>query len=251
MKLPELIIIGAPKCGTTALWYNLDKHPEISMATRTSSAIEIHFWGFKYWKKGLNWYRGLFDDNKLVGEKSVRYWSNKESLKKIKKYIPNVKLLLCLRNPVDRAYSNYQMHFKSNKVGIFNFNLFEKRYADQGLYIQHIENKILKYFNEDQLHICITEHMKKNPTIEMRKVFDFLDVRDLKYPKKIVEGTLLQDRDRQTDIKANKEEKFYRVWSRHTERLEGPLRDQIKRYYESYNDRLFDYLGREIKEWKR
>lgn len=250
MKLPEFIIIGAPKCGTTALWYNLDKHPEISMATRTSSAIEIHFWGFKYWQKGLNWYKGLFDDNTLVGEKSVSYWSSKKSIRTMKKFIPNVKLILCVRNPIDRAYSNYQMHFKSNRVGAFNYNLFKKRYANQGIYIQHVEDTILRYFDESQFHICITEYMKQNPTKEMAKVFDFLGVDDLKYPKKTVEGTLLQTRDRQTDIKNNKKEKFYRVWSRHIERLEGPLRDQIRRYYEPYNDRLFDYLGHEIKEWR-
>lgn len=249
MKYPDLIIIGAPKCGTTALWYNLDKHPDISMATKTKTAIEIHFWGSRFCKKGTNWYKSLFNDNKIVGEKSVSYWSNKNSIKAMKKFIPDVKLILCIRNPIDRAYSNYQMHFKSNKVGAFNFNLFIKRYSSQGVYINHIKNNILRQFDESQLHICVAERMKNDTTYEMSKVFNFLGVNDIKLKPREVEGKLLQTRNRKEDIEINRNEKFYRVWSRHTEKLKGPLREQLLRYYRPHNRRLFEHLGYKIKEW--
>jgi hypothetical protein len=55
MPLPKIIICGVAKGGTTALWYNLDKHPEIHMATRTDTSIEMHFWGSKFRHKGLDW----------------------------------------------------------------------------------------------------------------------------------------------------------------------------------------------------
>ena len=53
MKFPDFIIIGAAKCGTTALWMNLDKHPEINMGRKGYSSIEVHFWGYKFGEKVL------------------------------------------------------------------------------------------------------------------------------------------------------------------------------------------------------
>lgn len=248
MKFPDFIIIGAPKCGTTALWYNLDKHPDISMATRTSHSIEMHFWGFKYWKNGLVWYKKLFEDGKLCGEKSVSYWSSNKSLKFMKKFIPDVKLILCVRNPVDRAYSNFKMHNRLNNAK-FTFSSF-RRYASQGKYIQNIENKILKYFNRDQLYVCVQEIMKNETTKEMGKIFNFLGVNDLNYQAKIINPFLLKNKTRQEDININRSEKFYRVWKHNFQMTDFLLRKQIMSYYNNSNRKLFDFLGFEIKEWK-
>ena len=251
MKFPNFIIIGATKCGTTALWYNLDKHPDIYMALKSATSIEMNFWAGKKWKEGFDWYKSKFKDNKISGEKTVAYFINTKALRLIRENIPNVKLFFCIRNPADRAYSNFQMHKNANKITNFNFNIFKKRYALSGKYINHIQNRILKYFTKDQLHICILETMKKNMTEEMGKAFSFLDVEDLNFPSKIIYGQLLKNRTRKEDIKLNHKEKFYRVWSRHTEKLTGPLRKEILEYYKPCNEKLFDFLGYEIKGWNK
>jgi hypothetical protein len=251
MKFPEFIIIGAPKCGTTALWYNLDKHPEISMATKTKSSVEIHFWGSRHWNKGFKWYKNLFEDGKLCGEKSVGYWSNMRSIKLMKQHIPDVKLILCVRNPVDRAYSNYQMHHRKQKVGAFDFNTFLRRYAGQGRYIKHINNKILKHFDSKQLHVCVQEKMKKNITEEMKKVFEFLEVDDLGYKGKEIHPILTATRTRMEDVALSRKEKTYRVWSRYTGLEKSPIRTEVLKYYKPFNKQLFDYLGYDIKEWNK
>jgi len=251
MKLPEIIIVGATKCGTTALWYNLDKHPDIFMAPKSKTSIEMHFWKSTSWKKGLDWYKTRFPTKKLAGEKSAAYFANKQAFKTMHKYIPDVKLIFCVRNPVDRAYSNFQMNKKARKVSVFNRNIFNQRYAAHGKYINFIERNILKHYPQDQLHICVTEHMKKNPTEEMRKVFEFIGVSDLGYPKKIIDGQLLKNRSRQEDIKLNQKEKFYRVWSKQPDKLVGPFRKELLNYYKPFNLRLFDYLGYNIKEWNK
>lgn len=249
MILPKIIIIGAPKCGTTALWYNLDKHPSIYMATRTDESIEMHFWHGKFWGKGLKWYSSRFKPDKICGEKSVEYWNSKPAIKTIKKYIPDVKLILCVRNPVDRAYSNFQMHRNAGRVSSFNY----KSYLSPGKYINKIDNKLLPFIKKDQLHICVAEYMKQDPTSEMKKVFDFIGVEDLNYPKKVIDGVLRRHRSRQEDIELNRQEEFYRVWDRWSakDRLTGPDRDKLLEIYRPYNEKLFDFLGYEVEEWSK
>ena len=250
MKLPDIVIIGAPKCGTTALWYNLDKHPDITMATKTQTSVEIHFWGSRHWKKGFDWYSSLFTGDKLCGEKSVNYWSSARSMRLMKQHIPDAKLFLCIRNPVDRAYSNFQMHARKGKFTHFNFKIFQKLYSNQGMYMQHIEKKVLKFFDKSQLHICVQERMKNNITREMRKAFEFLGVDDLNYKGKEIEPILTAKRTRQEDIALSRSEKTYRVWSRYSGLTDKQLRKQIQTFYKAHNERLFKFLGYEIKEWR-
>jgi len=254
MRLPNFLIIGGTKCGTTALWYNLDKHPDISMATRNDHTLEMHFWGSKTWGNGLEWYSNRFDqdENKIVGEKSTEYCSNKRSLKLAKKHIPDLKLIYCVRNPIDRAYSNFQMNKRAGKVSSFNFNIFKQNYASAGNYFGRIRGNVLRNFKKEQLYICIMEHMKENTTEEMSKVFNFLGAEDLKLKQKILSnGVLLRNRTRQEDIKANKKEDYYRVWSKHTDRLEGPLRERLIEHYKPLNAKLYDFLGYKIEEWDK
>lgn len=243
MPLPKIIIVGVAKCGTTALWYNLDKHPEIHMATRTDHAVEMHFWASKFRHKGLDWYSSRFDEGKIGGEKSTEYHNRIPCLRDIKEHIPDARIILCVRNPVDRAYSNLQMHQKKGGPNPF------KKYIGVGRYINSV-NKILKVFDEEQLFVCVAEHMKNDPTTHMKEVFDFVGVNDLALPKKEIHGVLLKDRSRQEDIKLSRSEPFYRVWSKHKKRLTGPERDKWLKHYRSYNKKLFEYLGYEIEEWK-
>lgn len=240
MILPKIIICGVAKAGTTALFYNMDKHPEIHMATRTDTSIEMHFWGSKFRHKGLEWYSSRFKEGFIGGEKSTEY-SKGSCLKDMKQHIPDAKLFLCVRNPVDRAYSNYQMHQKKGK------SVPLKQYMGVGRYINKINN-ILKVF--DDVHIVVCEHMKKDPTTEMKKVFDFIGVEDLALPKKEIDGVLLRNRTRQEDIKASRQEPYYRVWSKHKGRLTGKERQKWLKHFEPYNEKLFEHLGYSIEEWR-
>ena len=187
MKFPDFVIIGAPKCGTTALWFNLDKHPEIQMAQKAPNSIEMHFWGYKFWDKGFGWYKEKFG-NKLSGEKSVDYYINRKSMRLMKQHIPDVKLILCVRNPADRAYSNFQMHMRAKKQSTFSFELFKKQYARKGKYYTHIREKVLEFFPPEQLYVCVAEHMKKNTSNEMDKIFEYLGAKEFHLPTKIVSG---------------------------------------------------------------
>jgi hypothetical protein len=233
MRFPDFIIIGGVKCGTTALWFNLDKHPDISMAMPTDKdGIEMNFWRKANFRKGVDWYKSRFNSNvKLVGEKSAGYSASKGSMVAIKNHIPDVKLIYCIRNPVDRSWSNYQMNLKSKKVPN-DFWATGSRYHSGSKYIHWLNTCILPNFSRDQLHIVVMERMKNNTTEEMRKVFHFLEVEDLNYKTKDV-GVFDKTIEH---INKSRKQKFYRSWS-----LQKALKN--KTFYQKLSLRLKDKLS--------
>jgi len=125
IKLPNFLIVGAPKSGTTSLYYYLKEHPEIYM----SKLKEPHFFSkecknlpfrgpkdeslgsTKYmnltWEDYQNLFKGAIT-YKAVGEASADYlYYFKCSIKNIKKYLGNPKIIIILRNPIERAFSAY------------------------------------------------------------------------------------------------------------------------------------------------
>jgi len=85
----------------------------------------------------------------------------------------------------------------------------------------------------------------------MKKLFEFIGVEDLGYPSKEINPLLRENRTRDEDVKLSQSQKFYRVWSRHPKKLTGPLRNELLEFYKEDNEKLFDFLGYEIKEWKK
>ncbi|NIQ15891.1 MAG: sulfotransferase, partial [Candidatus Dadabacteria bacterium] len=117
--LPNYLIIGGQKCGTNSLYAYLANHPNV----RPALTKEIRFFD-KYYQRGINWYKVCFpfkfDQNLhkgsiIAGEATERYLEYPHAPKRVREALPHVKLILLLRNPVDRAYSHYSMRFKAGK----------------------------------------------------------------------------------------------------------------------------------------
>lgn len=251
MKFPDFIIIGAAKCGTTPLWYNLDKHLDITMGPRNSERgkVEMYFWGTSnYTDKGIDWYKKKFD-GKVSGEKTPKYHTSKLAISQMKKHIPNVKLIMCVRHPAERAYSNWKMNLKGGKApSVFTYNLFTRRYAGLGKYIVNLERNVLSIFPKKQLHICVTEWMKKNTVEEMNKIYDFLGIPRQDIERRVVKiETNLPGPELMKKVRA---ETWYRTWDQYSKTVQGKLRKQINAYYKNHNEKLFNFLGYEIPEWK-
>ena len=108
--LPDYLIIGAQKCGTGSLYRYLNQHPRI----KSGITKEVRFFD-KYYNRGINWYRVFFPFKDLLGRKYLtgdatpRYLDHPHAPKRVKEIIPNVKFIVLLRNPIDRAYSMYNM----------------------------------------------------------------------------------------------------------------------------------------------
>lgn len=117
--LPSFIIIGAQRCGTTSLYDYLSHHPQI-----IPSPVKELFYFDDYYTRPIEWYKSFFPTEKereklerdlvasvITGEASPSYFFHPYAAKRIKETLPDVKLILVLRDPIERAYSHYN-HIK-------------------------------------------------------------------------------------------------------------------------------------------
>ena len=118
-RLPDYIIAGAQKSGTTSLWAYLSEHPQVDPPmTKEMSFFDINF------HRGMNWYRmhfpldtgarshNGFGEKKLTGESTAYYMFHPLAPARIAQTLPQAKIVLLLRNPVSRAFSHYQLKLR-------------------------------------------------------------------------------------------------------------------------------------------
>lgn len=106
---PDFLIIGAQKAGSTNFWHILDQHPEVAMTPKK----ELHYFTRYTNYPDHDWYRSQFEDNgKLTGEASPDYCFWPGALEKMHDFDADLRLIFILRNPVDRAISQYWMEFR-------------------------------------------------------------------------------------------------------------------------------------------
>ena len=199
MKLPNFLIIGAQKAGTTTLYNALNQHPEIYMPGLDLDYIpdvkEINFY-FKenLFKRGLNYYKSLFKPTKqkIIGEASPGYMCHPLVPKRIYETNKNVKIICILRNPVDRAYSQ----FWDNKRHLSETGTFEdaflkyshyKRYEPgkigyftRGFYADYLQ-KYYDLFPSTNILVLKNEDLQNNFEDTIFKCLKFLDVKNLSF----------------------------------------------------------------------
>lgn len=184
-SLPNLVVIGAMKAGTTSLHHYLDCHPDISM----SRVKETNFFSNeKYWSKGRAWYQSQFaTGTKFRGETSTSYTAYPQAAhvpQRMHEYVPDAKLVYLVRNPVTRFLSHY-VHWTS--IGLETRTIDEViaavaegergPYVLQGMYATQID-QYLEYFRADQLLVITTESLKQQQRETLREVCQFLGLTD-------------------------------------------------------------------------
>ncbi len=176
----NFIGIGAQKAGTSWIYACLYEHSEICMPFK-----EINFFSReKNYKKGIEWYKDRFktcSKNSLKGEYSTSYLYSRAAAKYIYKYFPRAKLIVCLRNPTDRAVSNYKHDIKVGNIpenmSFDKASKKHKEYIEQGFYNKQLE-RYSKLFPRNQILIFIYEDIKKDPLKFIQKIYKFLGVDD-------------------------------------------------------------------------
>lgn len=178
LLVPNLIVIGAQKCGTSSLHNYLAVHPQISM----SRVKEINFFNDEtHWSYGPEWYARHFEPGEVRGESSPAYTFLPESAgtaERMHEVVPEARLIYLVRDPVERIRSNY-VHMRA--LGE-EFRSFAKAATDpDGIYVNHTRyatqlRPFIKLFGRERLLIASQESLLERRAETMRRIFAFLGV---------------------------------------------------------------------------
>lgn len=256
--LPDFLIVGEAKCGTTSLYDDLVRHPRVLEAAMK----EVHFFDLRF-HRGLDWYRAQFPLEWRVrsssagaprlqtGEASPYYMFHPHAPARIKQTLPHVKLIAMLRNPTDRAYSQYQHEFRQGRETLtfeeaieqeparlagelermlvnVHYNSTEHRrhsYLARGIYADRLP-VWWNLFAREQLLILKSEDYFKAPDLTLERVQTFLGLaprRPKRFARKNVGG--------------------YTPMS-------PAVRQRLNAYFAPHNERLYEMLGADL-EWSR
>ena len=257
--LPDFIILGAQKGGSTSLYVHLMQHPQIIGVARK----ELHFFDYKY-QLGAWWYRTNFPPKAelrrrsaelgkpvLTGEASPYYLFHPRAARRIKRVVPRAKLIALLRNPVDRALSHYHHEVRGGRETLsleqairqepkrlsgerekilrwpFYRSLAHQRhaYCARGVYADQLE-AYGRYFDRDQLLVLKSEDYYERTQDVYGRVLDFLGLDPFRLPD-------LQPRNAGQYKKRN-----------------AALEERLYAYFEPHNQRLYDHLGEDF-GWQR
>ena len=174
--LPSFIVIGAIKAATTWIHDQLQANPAIYMPDP-----EPHFFSSAF-ESGIDSYRNFFAEAKtdqLVGEKSADYLAHPDAAGRIADVLPDISLVVQLRNPVERAYSDYRMLYRRGTVRGRPEDYFDRattsqpRFLDDGLYARHLA-RWFDLFDQHRIHVLLFEDVKQRPRETVEAVCDHI-----------------------------------------------------------------------------
>lgn len=252
--LPSFLIAGGQRCGTTSLYRALSAHPAVLKAVLHKG---VHYFDVGY-EHGAHWYRGHFPlrrtadrRERRVGarvqtfESSPYYMYHPLAAERIAAALPEVKLIVLIRDPVERAYSQHAHEVARGFETERDFALALARepgrlvgeaarlrddptyyshahqhhaYTERGQYVDHLV-RLEKVFGRDRIHVVDSELFFTDPAPVYDSVLSFLDLPDLGHPP----------------------------FERHNARARGPMPDRVRRrlaaHFAPYDERLVDWLG--------
>jgi hypothetical protein len=207
-SLPDFLIVGEAKCGTTSLYDDIVRHPLV----REAAVKEVHFFDLRF-HRGLDWYRTQFPIQGgarnggpaqhpiRTGEASPYYMFHPHAMSRIRQALPDVKLIAMLRNPVERAYSQYQHEWRQRREMLSfeeavvreperlrgerermlqdeRYNSFAYRrqaYLARGIYADQLR-RLRELFEPRQLLVLKSEDYFTAPDSTLERVFAFLEL---------------------------------------------------------------------------
>ncbi len=242
--LPDFLILGAQKAGTTALYAYLRWHPQIT----GPSFKEVSFFD-RHYERGQRWYRAHLPIRRsgLVGEASPSYLFHPLAPERVRRMVPHARLIALVRDPVDRAFSHYQHEVALGREALsfedalaredermqgeverlvrepayFSYAWWNYTYAARGRYAEQLE-RWLAAFPREQLLVLFTEELAADAAGTYRRALDFLgvDARGL--------------------------DSYPRIFEREYGGMDPATRARLKHEFADPNERLAKLLGREL-----
>jgi len=178
MAKPSFIGIGAQKCASTWIYRVLEDHPEVAV----SAPKELDFFSYHY-ERGFQWYERHFGEGPHIrarGELSPSYFCDPRAPERARRYEPELRLILALRDPVQRAYSNHLHeirlgHFRGDDLGFEAGLQNNPMYLEQSRYARHLR-RWLECFSLRRTLVLIQEEIERDPWGEARRLYAFLGV---------------------------------------------------------------------------
>lgn len=266
--LPDFLIIGAQKAGTTSLFNYLAQHscvlPPRGKRSKDGAIVagnkELHYFDRQF-ERGIRWYRSHFRlpkyfqfSNKFItGEATPDYISHPHAPKRVAELIPQVKLIVLLRNPVDRAYSHYvhnvtgrvketrpvkeaifadEQMIEAELTRMLKDNEYKSSFYDRysylyrGIYVQQIRHW-LNTFTRNQLLILRSEDLFNDPEEIYRETLQFLGLPD----EQLEEYKVFNPQKSSNRVKI-------------APQMDADLRKKLVDYYSPHNQELYQYLGK-------
>jgi hypothetical protein len=231
-SLPSLVVLGAPKCGTTSLYNYLRQHDSFVVPSRK----EISFFAGQSNKQSLHWYKSNFTQSasKLNFDVSPEYLYSKKAAVKMKKIIPNARFIILLRNPVDRLFSHYQMSvrdrwqkketFEDGVDSLFKSGLERCPFSwiNKSYYLPNIQTWFDIFPDKSQTLVLKAEDFFTTPQGIFNDVCDYA-------------GVPIQD----VDVTAKKVGKYKAVMNMDT-------RKKLEDVYREHNKELEEFLGQKF-----
>jgi len=253
MSLPNYLILGVQRGGTTSLYMTLTEHPSIKPAIQK----EVSFFDWFYWL-GLKWYKNYFPSCKrksITGEATPQYLFVPFVPRRIFETLPDVKMIVLLRNPVDRAYSNWGIQYATDRPVEFlsfeeaikaeekrlkeilyspnklpediSFSLFHKfllsSYKRRGMYAEQLK-RYYELFPKDQILIVKSEDWFNKPKQVFERIITFLEL-DCWIPKTF---------NKTVSIKSK------------IPLMNDETRKKLVEFFKPYNDELYRLLNRDF-----
>jgi hypothetical protein len=173
---PDFIGIGAQRAGTSWIYACLYEHPQICMPRK-----EINFFSReRNWSRGFGWYEAIFADcaaGAIAGEFSTSYLSHADAPARILARYPEVRLIVSLRHPVERAHSSYLNDIVAGAVptttSFAEALPSHPEYVDGSRYARHLE-RYLELFGRERVLVSVFDDARRDPLAAMRRLYGFL-----------------------------------------------------------------------------
>ena len=253
--LPDFLIIGAQKCGTTSLYSHLSQHPSVG----TAFEKEVRYFN-DHFDKGVEWYKAHFPTLRtrdriarqtggrfITGEGEPSYLPNPAAPQRVKDLVPEVRLIVMLRDPVQRAYSHYQHRFTRNREqrtfeqvcaadkealkdgwhnlptgDLIRLGHAHYSYLPRGFYYEQLKTWS-GVFPRDRFHIVSAEDFFADTQAVYDDVLAFLDLPAHRLEKR----------------------KRHNV-GKYTESLAEETRRDLAEYFRPHNEQLYEFVGRDF-----
>lgn len=175
---PTFIGVGAQKCASTWLYEILKEHPQVCVGEEK----EIDYFSFHF-DHGHQWYERQFEpcaDRPCIGEISPSYFCEPAVPERLARYAPTARILLSLRDPVQRALSNHRHevrvgHFSGGDLSFEAGLANNPMYVEQSRYATHLK-RWLQYFPREQILVVLMDDIDKDPLAVARAVYGFLGI---------------------------------------------------------------------------